>query len=64
MRNQAAIYAVESQRLSLCRGLVGSWVLRQVAGEYEMPIKSLFGPFGGVEIDVERLKQAQDVSVN
>lgn len=64
MTKQLKRYISESHRLNLCEGLVACYVSPEVAVECSAPVKNLLGPMGTVEIDVEKLKRARDVSVN
>jgi hypothetical protein len=57
-------YLAESQRLSLCDGMVACWAPPAFVVEYELPVRNLRGPYGLVEVDVEKLRLARDVSVN
>lgn len=60
----ARSYVDESQRLSLCRGLVSCSVPPALAVEHDLPVSNLRGSCGLVDIDVEALKLARDVSAN
>lgn len=62
--NALALYLREDRRLSLCRGLVGAWVTPRVVAELGLPVKHLRPGSPLVELDVDKLKQARDVSPN
>ena len=64
MKHQLQRYLLESERLSLCRGIVACYVHPQLAVAMDLPVKTLYGPMGTVELDVETLKMSRDVSVN
>lgn len=57
-------YMHESQRLSLCRGLVSCYVRPELVVEHDLPVSDLNGPGELVALDVAKLKLAHDVSVN